>query len=63
MKHKITAVRMDTHKGEMRLSGITQSPRGTKTIAGTIKRKIDMSDRKARKQEILSALEELLHSD
>lgn len=61
--HKAVAVRMDQRGDNFTLTGITQSPRGTKTMSGVVKFQASKSDRKKRIADIQAALKELLESD
>lgn len=60
--HKITAIRMEQHKDVITLTGLTQSPRGTRVILKSVKTPIVKTDRKKRRDEIQSALAQLLGS-
>lgn len=63
MAHKITAIRLTQNKNGMVISGLTQSPRGTKVMAKSVKIPKPSTDRQKRAAEIQSAIEELLERE
>lgn len=58
-KHHMIAVKATTVRGKMRISAMTQSPRGTKVPYETVEVDIEGLDHAARERVIKAAIDEL----
>lgn len=58
-KHKIVAYRLDQRKGKMRITGMTQSPRGTRVLSGSREFDTDGKSKEEVTREIEAALTSL----